>query len=363
MKKVLFVINSHLANAGVPNVLMQIVRSLKDEFSFDIIVGSSKQGFYDEEFLSYGGQIFRHDLQDYSKSKLGYFKRGKQTANMVKSVLKQSKYNVIHCNNGEESGYALKVAKAFNVPVRIAHSHGKYFNRGKNIPARLYKHIGKKYAVKYSTHRFACSNIAGETLFLGKPFQNVLNPLNVDNYLQVVKREHDYIGLLQIGYYYALKNQLFSVKVLDEIKNNGYKAKLRFIGFDNGSGYIKKVENQVKNKNLCDDVEFLPSDYDKLKVFEETDFLLLPSTSEGLPLVALESQSSNTYCLASNNVPNDVDMGLFSTLKINEENSASVWARFIIENKDKNLSVNKQKLQTIKTEEYIKKIVLVYNKF
>ena len=149
MKRVLFVINSNLDNAGVPNVLMQIVRKLKEEFVFDIVVGNSAKGFYDDEFLSYGGKIFRHDLVDYSKSKVFYGKRGKQTYQKVKEVLKENKYDIIHCKNGVEAGFALKTAYKVGVPIRIVHSHGTYTNRGKNIFARLYKLSGMKKGVKY----------------------------------------------------------------------------------------------------------------------------------------------------------------------------------------------------------------------
>lgn len=231
MKRVLFVINLNLDNAGVPNVLMQIVRKLKDFYEFDVIVGSSAKGYYDDEFLSYGGKIFRHD----------------------------------------------------------------------------------------------------------------------------------YIGLLQIGYYSKLKNQLFSLKVLQEILNRGYKAKLCYIGYDNGSGYVNKVINEVNTKNLIEHVQLLPSDFNKNEALETTYFLLLPSESEGLPLVALEAQSSRTYCIASNNVPKDVDVGLFNRFAIIGEKAPSVWAEFIIQNKDYMVNLNMEKLQSINSDEYMKKISTVYN--
>ena len=182
----------------------------------------------------------------------------------------------------------------------------------------------------------------------------------MNNYLKVDKKEHDYIGLMQIGYYCKLKNQLFSLKVLQELLNREHKAKLRFIGYDSGSGYINKVINEVNNKNLTDNVEFLPSDFNKNEVLETTDFLLLPSESEGLPLVALEAQSSRTYCIASSNVPEDVDVGLFNRFPITGEQAPSAWAEFIIENKDYVINLNMEKLQSINSDEYMKKIKAVY---
>ena len=70
MKRVLLVIGAPLENAGVPNVVMKIVRMLHNEFIFDILVGKSQSGCYDEEFLSYGGNIYCCDRCIYEDGKL-----------------------------------------------------------------------------------------------------------------------------------------------------------------------------------------------------------------------------------------------------------------------------------------------------
>lgn len=58
-KKILFVNSQCLQRGGIQSVVMSIVRGLSKEFTFDILVFSDEKGWYDEEFLSYGGKIIR----------------------------------------------------------------------------------------------------------------------------------------------------------------------------------------------------------------------------------------------------------------------------------------------------------------
>ena len=65
-KKVLLICGSELCNAGVPNVIMKIVRGLQSSYTFDVLCLSEKYGEYDAEFSSYGGKIYRLPLPDYA---------------------------------------------------------------------------------------------------------------------------------------------------------------------------------------------------------------------------------------------------------------------------------------------------------
>ena len=58
-KRVLLVNVQPLRRGGAQAVIMSIVRNLSDKFCFDIVLFSDEDGWYDEEFLSYGGEIIR----------------------------------------------------------------------------------------------------------------------------------------------------------------------------------------------------------------------------------------------------------------------------------------------------------------
>ena len=360
MKKVLMVIGSALVNAGVPNVVMKTVRLLHNEYKFDIVVGNSAPGYFDKEFLSYGGEIFRYDKVTYGDGKFKIITGGKQTYNFIKGILKYRHYDIVHSNDGYLSGWILKAASEFGVPVRIAHSHGTYIVRGKNIPVRIFKTRSMKKIVKYSTQRLACSNIAGETLFCGKEFVNVLNPIDIEQYYLIRKKPHQTINLIQIGYYCKLKNQLYTIKLLRELLNKGVAASASFIGYDDGSGYLSILENRIKKYNLENQVTFYPPNADKLLIFPRMDFLLLPSSSEGLPLTALEAQASRIYCIASTHVPEDCDMGMFYRINVDSSDSISKCANWIIKNRNYRDTLNTEKISELNTPNWVHKIASIY---
>lgn len=360
MKRVLLVIGSPLENSGVPNVVMKIVRFLRNEFMFDILVGNSKPGYYDEEFLSYGGNIFRYDKYTYEDGKIKFIKGGNQIYTVVSKILKETRYDIVHCHNGYLAGWVMKAAYKQNVPVRIAHSHGTYLINGKNIPARLFKKQSMKKIVRYATDFLACSDIAGKTLYLGHDFVNVLNPIDGTRYLALKKQQHEGINLLQIGYYCTLKNQMFTLKVLKELINKGIDAHLCYIGYEFELGYLQKLKNKIDDLNLNDRVKMLPSNYDKESLFPIIDFMLLPSSSEGLPLTALEAQASRTFCIASTHVPMDADMGLFTRLDVDSTDSALNCAEWIIRNRNYSNTLDTERIMSLNSEQWANMIAKVY---
>ena len=351
-KRVLFVISSELNNAGVPAVTMGIVENLNEYCQFDIIVSGTDAGYYDSVFLSYGGKIFRTPNISYLDHKLGVIKRGRIVYEAVINACNENSYDIIHCENGFESGYALRAAKICGIPLRIVHSHGTYKIKGKNILLNLYKLHCKGLIDKYSTVRLACSNVSGRSLFKSS-FINILNPVDVDYYSKISKEKHESINLLQIGYYCNLKNQIFSLKVLSELLNQGANSHLYYIGFDNGSGYYQKLQKNVHEMALESCVTFLPSDYPKNDILGKIDFLLLPSTNEGLPLVVLEAQAANVHSIISDVVTTDVDFGLCSFLPIS---NACIWVREILDLYGYNKVADKNKLEIVNKKNYMNQI-------
>ncbi len=327
-KRVLMVIDSPLLNSGVPNVVMNIIRELHDRFIFDILTYTNEKGFFDEEFLSYGGEIFHVQLLQYRRHRFLYGYRGKQLEKAVRNILRTKKYDIIHCNNGEESGPCLKIARKMGVSVRISHSHSKCYAYSKN-PVRIgYFNKCLDQIKSYATVRLACSEIAGKTIFKDIPFENILNPVDYSFYSGIIPQKHDGINLLQIGYYADVKDQLFSIHLLDRLAQKGHNAKLYFIGFILEQDYYDEMNKLIATLGLENSVSFLPSDTDKRELLPIIDYVLLPSKSEGLSMVALESQAANIKCILSDAVPKDVDFGL----AFYAEKKLDVWEQIIFDN-------------------------------
>lgn len=339
-KRVLMVVNSPLVNAGVPNVVMKIVRELHDRFIFDVLTYTDEKGFFDEEFLSYGGEIFHVSLFQYQSHKILYGYRGKQLEKAVRNILRRKKYDIMHCHNGEESGPCLKVARKMGISVRISHAHGKYYAYSKN-PVRIgYFNKCIDQVKSYTNVRLSCSGISGKTLFKDMAFENILNPVDYSFYSGIVVQKHEGINLLQIGYYADIKDQLFSIRLLDHLVRKGHNIKLYFIGYVLEQAYYDEMNKLIETLGLENKVSFLPSDSDKSELLPIIDYILLPSKSEGLPLVALEAQSANIKCILSDVVTRDVDFGL----AFYAEKKLDIWEEIIFDN----LQSEKRSKQEIK---------------
>lgn len=358
-KRVLFVINTPFDNAGVPHVIMTIVKGLSNDFVFDLLTYSSSEdhGDREAEFLSYGGQIYRFKTLDYTSHKLLFFLRKYQIRAHLKKILSQGNYDIVHCNNGIEAGIVLQTAKKMNVAVRISHAHGIYSRMGKNYLLRFYNWRNKRRILKFSTHSIACSESAGKSLFAGKPFINVLNPVDLSIYSTVRFRKHESINLLQIGYYCHNKNQMMSLKVLKSLIEKGINAKLSFVGFICDRPYFEELSLYIKENNLDGRVFFLDKDIDKREIFSDTDFLLLPSYSEGLSITTLEAQAAGVKCVVSDSVSMDCDCGLVRF--INNEN-VSEWGSYIAMRDEIELKLDTEKMGKVDVSGYCCAIKKVY---
>ena len=357
MKRVLLVISTPLKNAGVPNVIMNIVNKLHKKFIFDVLVCGFEKGYYDDKFESFGGKIYRVNFLQKNYKRFSYIKKWINIYKTAKKLLRDNKYDIIHCNNGFESSAVLMASSKRKNPIRIVHSHGTFSVNSGSFVGRHYKKLCQKIIIKRSTNMLACSDISGNSLFCGGKFKNVLNPIDVTQF-KFEKKKHTEINLLQIGYFCRLKNQLFSFKVLEKLLNMGVDTYLYLIGFVYEDSYFELLNKYIEEKNLSDRIKFLDSDFPKCNIMNKTDFLLLPSKSEGLPLVALEGQAADIYCVFSDRVTREVDVGLASFLSIDEPEK---WAKLIFSKISYEQKADKEKLLQFDLENYVKTINLVYS--
>lgn len=360
MKKILFVLNTGLLNSGVPNVIMNIISNLKSDVTFDILVCDTGDFYYDSQFRSFGGSIFKVHLWDYDSHKLIYPLRGIKLFRYVYNILvRNGPYQAIHCHNGRESGICILAAKLAGVKIRITHSHGKYTRGGKNLVLRSYYWLCQALISCYSTVKLACSNEAGITLF-GKncTFVNVLNPVDVSKYNSIIPvNNRNEINILQIGYFCDNKNQIFSIKLLKRLIDMNCKVHLYYLGFENQEGYLRLMQQSIENYKLQNYIDFLPHDYNKCSIFNKVDVLLLPSLSEGLGMVLLEAQSANIKCIVSTNVPNDANLGLCEYVSLNDEN---LWIEKINSIRKSSLVINKDKLKSVDINDYVDRMKEIY---
>ena len=142
---------------GVASYVMNYYRALHGpEMRFDFLVIDDVGSPYYKEIAGNGDNVFL--LPSYIKHPLKFF-------SLIFDIFKKSHYDVVHCNVVNSGVPVLAAAAAFNVPIRILHSHAAqngdvWWKQLRNKPfSALALHFANKY--------IACSHKAGEA-YLGR---------------------------------------------------------------------------------------------------------------------------------------------------------------------------------------------------
>lgn len=321
MRKVLFVSCEGLGNGGVQAIIMNIVRNLHREFQFDILLFTSEVRYYDHEFASYGGKIIRiprYEGKSRIRQKLDYYIRGRHVLQKTKqALLEYGPYDVIHCNDGFESALMIKAAAEVGIPIRITHAH--VISRSSDLIAKAIENYRKLIIDRYSTLMVGCSDEANRSFYLHPDKAKVINNPYDDSKFKPIENntlDEKTIRFVQIGTFCIIKNQLFSVKVIEKLRKTGCDARLTFIGFQDGD-YKELVEQYVKEHSLEEYITFLPGDADSRMVLGDASYLLMPSLREGFGIVLIEAQAMGVKCFASDQIPRSTNCGGVEYLPLN----------------------------------------------
>lgn len=337
-KRILLVNVQPLRRGGAQAVIMSIVRNLSDEFCFDIALFSDEDGWYDKEFLSYGGKIIR--IPNYSGNNVFrqradlYVRWRKNSKRLRKEILKNGPYDVIHTIVAYEAGYMLKVAKQTGIPSRITQTLVITNIPKSKIAMRCYASAALKAIQRYSTCLVGCTEKACTTMFGedNKLWSIIPNPYNEEKFnpaLYPQITEHAAPNLIQVASYSANKNQLFSIEVFQRVVQKYPQAKLRFVGFELENGYLQSMEKKIEEHGLRENVVFYPSDADIPQLMSESSYFLLPSVNEGFGIVLVEAQSLGLRCMVSDSVPRLPDCGGCTFMPL--EKAHDQWAKAILD--------------------------------
>ena len=329
--KILLISCTGLGTGGVQSVIMQIVRNLSDKYQFDVVIFTEEIGAYQNEFLSYGGKIFR--ISDYTGSKIrrkvGFYLRGIKIKKEIFRILTQEgPYKAIHCNNYYESAFCLEAAKKAGVKNRICHAHGYYGDMDTFI-RRIYLEYCRNKIKKFATLCVGCSTSAGKMLFghdNAMVLPNAVDLRRFDVNLRNKYQKNLNPRLIQVGYYSGNKNQLFTINVFKSITQEYPGASLWLIGFGD---FKHRLEQEVNQLGLGSNVSFFPGSSDIPDLLAQSDVFMFPSINEGFGMAAIEAQAMGLHCFASCNVPREIDIGACTFLNVND--GVDNWKSSIID--------------------------------
>lgn len=245
------------------------------------------------------------------------FNPGQNRFNICKSInlfFKSNKYDIVHVHSGSTSilGIFAYYAKKNGVKKVIVHSHASIEH--KSLKNTVLRHLCGIVLNKYADIYCACSVAAGEAKFTSDVVRNRLivikNGIDLDKFRycestrkavrESLKVSNEDFVIGHVGRFSKEKNHEFLVNLFSELSLNNNKLKLLLVG---DGDLRKRIHDLVILKGLQDKVIFTGSVDNVQDYMQAMDYFILPSSYEGLGVVAIEAQAAGLPCLLSKGCP------------------------------------------------------------
>lgn len=323
------------------NKILEVVPSLQfggvEQFLYNYLSNMDLTGFEvhiltqeprypeaEERFRKLGIKIYA--IPPKRKSLRGYFKQ-------IKVILRNEKYNIVHCHLSVKSFWILALAKRARVPVRIYHAHEARMLSGvKKVVYRMYA----KLSLRFATDLFACGKESAAFCF-GKNSKYALIPNAVlpEKFKFNTKRRSevraelsvsdDEILLGDVARFVPSKNHRFLLEVFGELCQRQPNFKLLLIG----EGPLESdIWNSIREQGLSRKVVCVGSTDSPEKYYSAMDVFCAASIYEGFPVTVVEAQCSGLTMVLSDRITREVKIAdgcHFVSIK-NQE----TWVRVIL---------------------------------
>lgn len=334
--KVLQVISSTNVNSGIANVVMNYYRHInRERVQFDFLVFWEAPNNFNKEIESYGGKVYYFTKPGLTT----YFKAKKDLTDFFAEH--KGEYDIVHCHEILVAKNVFKVVRRFDKDVVcISHSHSSKLSESKIRTLR--NRIIISGLAKKSDYCFACSKIAaicayGKDILNSPKYRTVLNAISLERFVFSEEKRaeiRDELGIKgkivlgNVGRLDANKNQIFAIKILQEVIKTVPDAVLLLIG----SGEMKeRLYNYVSKNGLENNVIFAGIRKDIPDILSAMDCFIFPSKFEGFGIALIEAQANGLKCLCYDHLPEEVYEN-DNVFALPEDSSPEEWAKIIKEN-------------------------------
>jgi glycosyltransferase involved in cell wall biosynthesis len=321
---------------GVETWLMHVLRNIdRRKFQMDFLVHTDRHCAYDGEIAALGSIVHvcpapQHALYGYKFSRI---------------LRRHGPYDVVHSHVHHFSGFALALAHAAGVPIRIAHSHNDTasVDAAGGLLRRLYLKSARAAIQRFATQKIATSVPAAASLFgrgcrsdpstsivyCGLDFAAFAEPVD----RAAARREFGFapgdfvVG--HVGRFEPQKNHDFLLHIHHELLKIRPEARLLLIG----KGPLEAAALAAATRlGTLDRTRFAGVRTDIARLMMGVmDIFVMPSLYEGLGLVALEAQAAGLTTILSDRIPAEVDAKCGLVRFIPLEETAGAWASRIVE--------------------------------
>ena len=318
----------NMDRGGAETLVMNHYRHLdRSRVQFDFLVQRAHRGAYEDEIEALGGHIFRvPPLAPSSflehQAQLRAFFQG------------HPGYPIVHGHCSEVGCFAYREAARAGVRVRIAHAHLAPAGLDwKSLPRWFLKKLGNRW----STHAFACSEVAAAWLFgPGHAYQPMANAIDTRLFRHDPERRLRTRSALDIapttavlghiGRFDPQKNHERLLSIFDSFSAMHPDSILLLVG----SGALRPaMEARAEALGLVDKVRFLGTRDDTPALLDAMDAFLFPSRYEGLPVTVIEAQASGLPIVLSSSISRECDLtGALAFLPLATPDE--IWAKAVL---------------------------------
>ena len=343
---------------GIETWLMHILRHIdRERFQMDFLVHTTEHCAYDDEIRILGSKV----IPCLNPSQPWLYARN------FKNILQEyGSYDIVHSHVHHFSGYVLRLAQEFGVPVRIAHSHidSSPLEANASLPRNLYLNGMKALINNHATIGMGCSQVAAADLFGSnwksdprwqllyygidmKRFRESFDATKVRNEFNIPTQA---IVIGHIGRFEEQKNHKFLLEIFAKVVLREPQAYLLLIG----EGSLRAdIRTLVSRMGLSKQVIFAGSRYDVPRLMlGAMDIFLLPSLSEGLPMVGIEAQAAGLPIILSDAITQEVNKLKPLVQFISLSKSTEVWADAVLNAKKANHISQSESLGVLENSEF-----------
>lgn len=324
---------------GTETLIMEILRHQTGRVRNVLLLhyqGQIQNGMFDEEIRSLGIEIvYIPSVGDLGIN--GYCKKFKEVVDALGGA------DIIHSHLNASGGIICKAAKMAGIKHRICHCHADIRFKGSriaNMKSELSLQIQRLLFVnRYATDFWACSHEAWVRLFYPWKKEVVIpNMIDVQKYLSssaekdVAKVAIGLEGKLvvgSVGRVARIKNYELALKAVAILNKQGIEIHYVCYGrFDaNKDVYCAELLALAEKFEITDKIHFMGNTTNVARDIKSFDVFMMPSTTEGFGMAAIEAQAAGIPSLLSTGVPRivDVELGLAKFLDLDPK----IWAEEI----------------------------------
>lgn len=309
MTRILHILSS-LARNGTETFIMNLFKAIdRNRFHFDFLIFTEETEGYYEEAKALGAKIYR--LPPRSKGPLKYLKAlDSFFANHARE------YDCVHLHGNSLSSIApIHYAKRYGIPTRVFHVHS---TSCEGLHNRILHNINKHLTYHEGTHFLACSKPAVEWGYRNskayKDAKIITNGINLEKFEYDPRRREAIrkdmglghsLTIIHIGSFNVIKNHSFLIKIFASITKRLPDARLILVGKGPLMNPTRELAAQM---GILDKILFLGTRNDVADILQAADVAVMPSLFEGLPFTAIEAHASRLPLIASDNLPQELNI-------------------------------------------------------